>query len=142
MLFPYEFHFRTINTHLIIPQPLKGDVAEDRRVIFDAFRQGHAFIGYDLPAPTRGFNFIAQGIDHTVWMGDELPVQGGVTLQIRLPRRTECRLLKDGAVIKVWRKSENCTYITTEPGVYRVEVYIHYLGKNRCWIFSNPVYIR
>jgi hypothetical protein len=141
-LFPYEFHFRAVNTHLILPRPLQGDVAEDRRAIYDALRQGHAFIGYDLPASTRGFNFIAQGVNQTVGMGDELPVQGGVTLQIRLPRRTECRLLKDGAVIKIWRKSENCTLIVTEPGVYRVEVYIPFLGKNRGWIFSNPIYIR
>jgi len=145
--FPYENHFRDVNTHLITPRLLNGDLVEDRRLILEAFRQGHAFIGYDLPAPTRGFNFIAQGLERTVGMGDEISSQGGVTLQIRLPRlpgdrRAECRLLKNGAVVQVWRKSENCTYITTEPGVYRVEVYIPYLGRPRGWIFSNPVYIR
>ena len=142
VVFPYEVHFRAINTHLQISQALTKDAIDDRRLILDALRQGHAFIGYDLPASTRGFNFIAQGNDKTVGMGDEISVQGGITLQIRLPRRAECRLLKDGAVIKVWRKTENCTYITTEPGVYRVEVYISYLGQLRGWIFSNPIYVR
>ncbi|MHB1120566.1 MAG: hypothetical protein ACYC11_10945, partial [Bellilinea sp.] len=33
-------------------------------------------------------------------------------------------------------------YITKEPGVYRVESYIRYLGKLRGWIFSNPIYLR
>jgi hypothetical protein len=142
VVFPYEAHFRAVNTHLQIAQPLSGDVLEDRRLVYDALRQGHAFIGYDRPAPTRGFQFIAQGIEKTVGMGDEIPARGGVTLQIRLPQRAECRLLQDGALLKTWRKTENCTYITTEPGVYRVEVYLPFKGERRGWIFSNPIYVR
>jgi hypothetical protein len=141
-LFPYEFHFHSINTHLLVPQPLSGDLVEDRRMVLEAFRQGHAFIGYDLPASTRGFRFIGQGKDGTAQMGDEIPAQNGVTLQIRLPIRTECRLLKNGIPIKGWRGQENCTHITSEPGVYRAEAYVQYLGSRRAWIFSNPIYLR
>jgi hypothetical protein len=75
-------------------------------------------------------------------MGDEIPLERGVTLQIRLPGPTECRLLKDGQVVKIWRKREICTHIATEPGVYRVEAYRIYLGRRRGWIFSNPIYVR
>jgi hypothetical protein len=141
-LFPYEFHFQCVNTHLLTSQPLSGDLFEDRRLVIEALRQGHAFIGYDLPAPTRGFRFTAQGKDGLSGMGDELLCQEGVTLLIRLPRRTECRLIKDGKPIKVWHKRENCTYITSQPGVYRVEAYIHFRGRRRGWIYSNPIYIR
>jgi len=141
-LFPYEFHFRSINTHLLLPNPLTGDVANDKRQIYSALGAGHAFIGYDLPAPTRGFRFTAKGRDALAWMGDELPAKHGVTFQIRLPRRAECNLLKDGKVLKVWRDRETCTHITAEPGVYRVEVYIDYLGQRRSWILSNPIYLR
>ena len=140
-LFPYEFHFRTINTHLLIPSPLNGDLGADRQMLLEALERGHAFIGYDLPAPTRGFRFTAQGKDAIAWMGDEIPSKNGVTLQIRLPRHTECRLLKDGKVIKTWQNRDTCTHITSEPGVYRVEVYIYYLGRRRGWIFSNPIYV-
>ncbi len=142
VLFPYEFHFRAINTHILLTEELRGEASHDTRLILDALRQGHAFIGYDLPAPTRGFRFTAHGKDGRVWMGDELFLCDGVTLQINLPLRTECRLIKDGETIKIWNKREVCTYITREPGVYRVEVYIHFLGKRRGWIFSNPIYIR
>jgi len=78
-------------------------------MVLDAFRQGHAFIGYDLPASTRGFRFIGQGKESTAQMGDEIAAKNGVTLQIRLPFRTECRLLKNGKPIKSWRGQENCT---------------------------------
>jgi len=141
-LFPYEFHFQAVNTHLFVPSGLSGDVAEDRRSVLEALASGHAFIGYDLPASTRGFRFTAQGKDCLAWMGDEIPAKNGVTLQIRLPRRAECHMLKDGKVLKTWTDRETCTHITSEPGVYRVEVYIEYLGRKRGWIFSNPIYVR
>lgn len=140
-IFPLDFHFRAINTHLILPTPLRGDPVEDRRLIINTLARGRAFIGYDLPAPTRGFRFTAQGKDRTASIGEDISAQNGVTMQIRLPRPTECRLIKDGKVAKIWKKRETCTYITTEPGVYRVEVYIDYLGQRRGWIFSNPIYV-
>jgi hypothetical protein len=141
-LFPYEFHFQSVNNHLLIETPLKGDLFEDRRLILDALRQGRSFIGYDLPAPTRGFRFTAQCGNGLAQMGEEITAGPGVTFQVRLPLRTECRLLKNGEVIKTWQTKDLCTYITSEPGVYRVEVYIHYMGRRRGWIFSNPIYVR
>ena len=147
VLYPYEFHFRTINTHLLVPQPLTGEVVDDRRMILEAFRQGHAFIGYDLPASTRGFNFNAHGMYATACMGDEVSAEKGITFQIRLPqsagaRPVECCLLRDGKTVKTWRNKILITHIATEAGVYRVEVSIEYLGKRRAWIFSNPIYVR
>jgi hypothetical protein len=140
-IFPYEFHFKAVNTHILVPEPPEGDAAKDRRLILEALRLGHAFIGYDLPASTRGFRFTAQGKEGMFWMGDTVSLDSGVTLQISLPIRTECRLLKNGELIKVWRKREICTFIATEPGVYRVEVYLSYLGRRRGWIYSNPIYV-
>lgn len=141
VLFPYEFHFRAINTHIFTPTALSGDLIEDRRQILEALGRGRSFVGYDLPAPTRGFRFTAQGRDRKAWMGEEVSSRYGVTMQIRLPRPVECRLIKDGKVIKTWTRRDTLTYITTEPGVYRVEAYIHYLGQKRGWIFSNPIYV-
>jgi hypothetical protein len=142
VLYPYELHFQTVNTHLLVPQPLTGEVVEDRRMIVEAFRQGHAFIGYDLPASTKGFFFTAHGMHATACMGDEVSAEKGITFQIRLPRPVECSLLRDGKAVKTWRSKTLITHIATEPGVYRVEAYIEYLGKRRAWIFSNPIYVR
>jgi hypothetical protein len=140
-IFPYEFHFSTVNTHLLVPQPLTGDLLADRKMIYEALAAGHAFVGYDLPAPTRGFRFTAQGKEKSALMGDELPTEGGVTLQVKVTRRAEIRLLKDGKIIKAVQ-GEAIAHITTEPGVYRVEVYLCFLGRKRGWIFSNPIYVK
>ncbi|GAB4405099.1 MAG: CehA/McbA family metallohydrolase [Anaerolineales bacterium] len=142
IIFPYEFHFRTINTHALLSGPLTGDMTIDRSLIYKAFAAGHCFVGYDLPAPTKGFRFSAQGLDGAAIMGDEIPAKNGVTLQAKLPSAAEIILLKDGLPIQTWKNQTACTHITTEPGVYRVEAYRNYLGKRRGWIYSNPIYLK
>jgi hypothetical protein len=75
-------------------------------------------------------------------MGDEIRLDKGVTLQVKLPARAdECRLLQDGKVVRKM-SGEACTHLVTEPGVYRVEAYRKFLGRLRGWIFSNPIYVR
>jgi hypothetical protein len=141
ILFPYEFHFRAINTHLLTQRPLNDDLAADRQIVLEALAGGSAFIGYDLPASTRGFRFSAQGKDQVAQMGETISARYGVTFQIRLPYPAECLLIKNGKAIKTWHKRDTCTHITSETGVYRVEVYLHFRGKRRGWIFSNPIYL-
>lgn len=142
VIFPYDFHFKTVNTHVFIPEPLTGDVPIDKRMIYDALAAGHCFVAYDLPGSTRGFTFKARGLESSGIMGDTFPVKGGVTLQAHLPIRAEIHLIKDGKRLSVWKNSQVCTHIVTEPGVYRVEVYRNFLGKKRGWIYSNPIYVR
>lgn len=141
-IFPYEFHFRTVNTHALLSEPLSGDVTSDKSLIYKSLAAGHCFVGYDMPAPTNGFRFSAQGREGSAIMGDEISAKGGVTLQAKLPSHAEVRLLKDGQVIQTWKNQLACTHITTEPGVYRIEAYRNYLGKQRGWIYSNPIYVR
>ncbi len=141
-VFPYEWHFRTINTHLLTPTPLTGKLEEDSRMVYEALAAGHCFVGYDLPASTRGFRFSAQTREQVAQMGDEIKAEGSITLQVHLPQNADCRLLKDGNPIRRWQSGESYSHITTEPGVYRVEAYLNYLGARRGWIFSNPIYVR
>lgn len=142
VIFPYDFHFRTVNTHVFIPQLLTGDIPVDKRMIYEALAAGQCFVGYDLPGSTRGFIFKARGLEKTVIMGEELPIKGGVTLQAHLPKPAEIRLIKDGKTVGIWKNSYACAYSVTAPGAYRVEVWKHYLGLKRGWIFSNPIYVR
>ena len=139
-IFPYEYHFTTINTHALTSGPLSGKLTEDRKMVYDALAAGHCFIGYDLPASTRGFLFSAHGRESDVIMGDKIALEGAVTLQGKLPSGAEINLIKDGLKIKSCQ-AEAFTHITNEPGVYRVEVYKQFMGKRRAWIFSNPIYI-
>jgi hypothetical protein len=142
IIYPYEFHFGAINTHIFIQHPLTGNVNTDKKMIYEALAEGHCFVGYDLPLPTRGFRFIVHGGEAGGIMGDEIPARGGVTLEAHLPSIAEIRLIKNGKVILTRKRTQALTYVTREPGVYRVEAYRKYLGIKRGWIFSNPIYVR
>ncbi len=141
-IFPYEFHFQAVNTHLLTPTALTGDVSQDRRMIIEALTAGHAWVGYDLPEATRGFRFTATGRDKTAIMGDEIQLDEGVTLQAKLPARAPCRLICDGKVLQTWTGREVCAFTASEPGVYRFEAAIDFLNRRRGWIYSNPIYVR
>ena len=141
-IFPYEFHFKTVNTHVFVPEPLTGDVLNDKKMIYEALGKGNCFVAYDLPAPTYGFRFKAKSLEHSAIMGDEIPVKGGVTLHTHLPTKADITIRKDGVPLGTWRNQQTLTYNVSEPGAYRVEVKRSYLGKKRGWIYSNPIYVR
>jgi hypothetical protein len=143
-VFPYTYHFRALNNHLLVDSGLTGDLVADRQMVYDALRKGNCYIGYDLPASTTGFRFSANGDEGLVQMGSNIRLGGkghGVTLQIKLPGKAECRLLCNGALVQSWDDREVCTYVASQPGTYRVECSIDFLGQKRGWIFSNPIYI-
>ena len=142
IIFPYEFHFNAVNTHLLLPHPLTGKTNEDSQLILMAMRNGNGFIGYDLPAPTRGFRFSAETPSSEVQMGEEIRLKDKTILKINLPSSAECHLIKDGEIIQKWMSVTNIQYLVEKSGVYRVECYHRYLGRRRGWIFSNPIYIR
>jgi hypothetical protein len=141
IIFPYDFLFQAINTHVLIAEELSGDVQRDRERIFSAVRRGQGFVGNDLPASTRGFRFNAQSEQGIVGMGESVRIRFGVTLQIHLPKPASIRLIHRGAELQRWDGTTTAVHTVTEPGAYRVEVHLPYRGKMRGWIYSNPIYL-
>lgn len=141
VIFPYEFLFRAVNTHVTVEAPLAGHAPDDKRAIYDALRNGHCFVGYDFVTPARGFRFSAQGERGTAIMGDEIAVGAGVTLQVSAPQKAQLRLIRDGQEL-ARKQDTNLTHISTQPGAYRIEARLMHKGQWRGWIFSNPIYVR
>lgn len=141
IIFPYEFLFRAVNTHILAPTPLTGDLVADKRMILHALGRGNSWVGYDMPAATRGFRFTGQGINKGI-MGDDIRLDAGATLQVSVPQRTHIRLIRHGQVVAEEPNGTNLTHIPIEPGAYRVECTIPYHGQQRGWIYSNPIYLR
>jgi hypothetical protein len=144
-VFPYEYLFRAVNTHMLLAGPLARDVATAKAQVLEALRAGHAFVGYDLAGEGRGFRFTATGgatgKQETVSMGDEIALDAQPALRVSSPLPAELRLLRDGREVARARGRE-LTYPAGQPGVYRVEVTRRYRLKQRGWIFSNPIYVR
>jgi hypothetical protein len=140
-VFPYDYLFSCVNTHILTENPLTGNVELDRKIIYRALRLGHCYIGYEIPGSTRGFRFGAQAEDGTATMGDTLRIGSGVTMQIRTPDRAYIKLIHNGRVVREDNNTDALTYTAMERGAYRVEVWREYLGQPRCWILSNPIYL-
>ena len=60
-ILPYAFHFSSINNHLLVSEPLSGDVKKDKNIVLNALRRGNNYIGNDFYIPTKGFRFMLRG---------------------------------------------------------------------------------
>lgn len=140
-IYPYEFLFKAINTHLILSAPLADDITMLRQQVHTALGEGHCFVAYDLIGSARGFTFNALSDGLRYEMGSSLIMgDAPVVLQVASPLTAHLRLLKDGHVIQRTTR-RHLTHTITEPGVYRVEAYRRYLGLLRGWVYTNPIYV-
>jgi len=140
-VFPYDFLFNCVNTHLLTLAPLVGDTLYDKGQLLDALAQGRAFIGYDIPGDTRGFRYSAQGQNTAAHMGGSIRLGHGVTLQVLTPVRAHIKIICYGTVVAEDPATDTLTHVVREPGAYRVEVWRMYRGIERAWILSNPIYV-
>jgi len=139
-LFPYAWLFRAVNTHVLCEQALSGEPEQDRASLFNAIRHGRCFIGYDLPADTRGFMFSGHSDQGTAIMGEALTFGLGATLQVRSPIPAKIRILRAGSLLREWPVAQHAVLTISEPGPYRVEVQLPSGSRFRPWIYSNPIF--
>lgn len=140
-IFPYEYLFKTVNTHVLLSKPLTKDFHADRRMIYDALKHGHCFIGFDLYWNSRGFRYWAEKGRTRFLMGDGMDLSADIVLKVEVPRMGIIRLIHNGKLI-LTKKERFITVPVKHKGSYRVEVYSkNFLGSPLPWIYSNPIYI-
>jgi hypothetical protein len=141
VLFPYEYLFRCINTHILTERPFNGFLEHDRKLIYDALRAGRTWVGYDLLAPTKGFQFLARSGSNQTLIGGELVRTGATIFEVHTPYDADIRLVYSGQVVARTRGTY-LKHTTAEPGAYRVEAYRRHKLSLRGWIFSSPLYVK
>ncbi len=141
-VFPYSYHFKTINTHVMINNELTGDAKEDTAMIIDALGKGHAYVANDMLSSGKGFRFNLEKSGEKWMMGDEVDLREGQILTATLPAEAECVLLRDGEPVYKNLKCRQVTFPVKTRGCYRLECYRRFLFERRGWLFSNPIYIR
>lgn len=138
---PYETVFRIVRMHVL----LESGTPLTRGSIIEAFRMGHAFIGFDVLGNTSGFRFWAEnGSDQRI-MGDEIPLGSGIKLTAATPGPSRIVFLRNGAKAAEFSDVTEISLNITETGTYRVEAYLDQLGEpfdQAPWIMSNPIYVR
>ncbi len=144
-VFSYEHLFRAVNTHILVTEPWTGDLVHDADLVYEALANGKAFVAYDALASARGFDFNAVSREHTFTMGDtlDLPLDESsdyIKFEVTTPHPAQLRLICNGLVV-AQNKGMRLLFTTREPGVYRVEASREYFGRDRGWIYSNPIRI-
>ncbi|HAX61659.1 MAG TPA: hypothetical protein DCX95_03750 [Elusimicrobia bacterium] len=121
-IFPFDFAFRTIRTHITIDEPFsKND--SDIEKIHNALKNGKSFISNDYFSNARGFQFYRENDKITV----------------KIPRAAKIKIIKNG---NLFAESFSDTLVvkTEGNGVYRCECYLKKFGF-KPWIFSNPLFV-
>jgi hypothetical protein len=136
---PYPVSFRTVCTHILAP-------ALEETAIRDALRGGRAYVSFDWMGDATGFRFTAvHGTGDAkpdALSGDEIPLQTGLRLAAQFPLPcSRIRLIRNGAQVALGR-GYTFDHRVTEAGVYRMEGWLRLDGEERCWILSNPIYVR
>jgi hypothetical protein len=137
VVFPYEYLFRCVNTHLLIDEALTGDVEYDKYLIFSALEKGRGWVGYDLLGSTAGFSFKARSASEHALPGEEIRRAGAVNFEVEVPQPAAIQIVRADKGVVARAKGLKMKFTSVEAGVYRVEAY----RKGKGWIFSNPIYV-
>lgn len=136
---PYAVAFRTINTHVLMPEALQGDPAADQHAVYEALRLGRCFIVNRQRGDARGFRCRIRGPGTTGQMGASLPWRPGLGLEIAAPARARFRVIADGREVFALA-GRRLRWPVPGPGVYRVEAWRRGpTGHPRLWILGNPI---
>lgn len=118
-VFPYRYHFNTINTHILLENPLTGSAEKDRELILEMLKSGRVFVANDGVKTSRGFRFTAQTGIQSFSMGSRVKFQKELILKANLPYRADCRLIKNGKVAAGFNQVKEINFPVASPGIYR-----------------------
>ena len=137
VVFPYEYLFRCVNTHLLIDEALTGDVEYDKYLIFSALAYGHGWVGYDLLGSTKGFTFHAHSASERATFGGEIRRAGAVNFEVDTPLPATMQIVRAGKGVVARARGMKMKFTSVEAGIYRAEAF----RQGKGWIFSNPIYV-
>ena len=142
----YRPLFRLLKLHLLLENPLSADFEKAKGQVYDALRKGRFYNAIDAAAHARGFAFWGEKKGGKIQMGNSAFLDSPVTLHIHapFPFAKEVHLIHNGEHI-LHSPDEDISYSATQPGTYRVEIYLREktpLSKEIPWIVSNPIFLR
>ena len=122
------------------------DFDQARQQVFEALRKGRFYNSVHAAAHGQGFRFWGKKGQEKISMGSTVSFDSPLTLHIQAPFSfaAEIHLIHNGKSIYS-STEENVSYEVSQPGTYRVEVYLKErspLQKNIPWIVSNPIFLR
>lgn len=133
-IFPYKVQFRSLRTHILLPEELSRDLEIAKGQVYDAFRDCRAFASNYRWGDASGFQFFARRGTDSVVSGGRLKSCSDAIMTVKTPERATIRLIWNGRkLIEIEGDFLECR--PEKNGIYRVEV----CKKGRGWIYSNHI---
>ena len=131
----YRYSLGHVGTHLLL-----GELSKE--AVWDALRDGRAYVSFDWLADPTGFDFAATVDGKRYEIGGRFPLEReDMKLTAQAPLPVQWKLIYDGKVVKE-SKGNRFEYVTRELGTYRIEAWLDVAGEPMIWILSNPIYVR
>jgi len=142
----YRSLFGYLHLHVLLKIPLSEDFKTASKQVYEALRKGRFYNSIHAAAHAHGFRFWGEKDKKMIPMGSTILFDSPVTLHIKapFPFAREIHLIHNGNSI-FSSAEKSASYEATQPGTYRVEVYLMAsspLGKKIPWIVSNPIFLR
>lgn len=139
-IIPYEFSFRSINMHVLLPRKLSRDLVVDKQLVYNALRQGRCWVANDYYKSSRGFSFELCAGPKKWLMGDSVPGQENMQIKVNTPYKARVKLIKNGVLAGTSEGSKH-VFRQIKPGVYRVEAALSHSRRFSPWIYSNSIWV-
>jgi len=105
--------------------------------VIEALGQGRSYFVFEKEPSAKQFSFIAEKDGEFFYVpGEEVSLEDGMNLHVKLPVSAHIYLLRDGDII-LDQESEELSYPLSEPGAYRVEIEL----EGEPWIYTNSIYV-
>jgi len=139
---PYDRSYRHVSTHLLMNEITKESV-------WDALQSGRAYVAFDWMADPKGFVYLAEqkasknaDSEPKRWpMGSQLSLVEGLELRAEAALPVQWKLLREGEIVSE-SSGRSFDFSVNDPGIYRIEAWLRFVGEPRLWILSNPIYVR
>jgi len=129
----YENSLRHVGTHLLMTDLSQPEV-------WQALKQGHAFVAFDWLTDATGFDFAAIVGDTRHEMGSSLKLKPGLQFIGQSPLAAHWKLMRNA---QLFAESDGDRLVKTidQAGIYRVELWLNVAEESRLWVLSNPIYV-
>ncbi|MEE9443700.1 MAG: histidinol-phosphatase [candidate division Zixibacteria bacterium] len=133
-IFPYKVQFKTLRSHLVLPEPLSKDFITAKKQVYGAIREGRVFMSNYRWGDAGQFSFDISNAEESVIMGGTIRLDSKTKARISAPTKRKIKIIHNGNPL-FESQSREIEFNLSKTGTYRVEVYRGRKG----WIFTNHI---
>ncbi|MCL2144083.1 MAG: PHP domain-containing protein [Endomicrobia bacterium] len=140
-IFPFDFAFKTISTHVLLKDELSKDAETAKRQIVEAVKSSSIYAAQESGNNAKGFEFYMEDDLRKAESGESLTAVKNPKVVVKLPKKALIKIIHNGNVL-FSKYSDHLEKSVCESGIYRIEVYRKKYFILSPWIFSNHIRIK